>query len=253
MPLFFISACDFTPRIHRDILKAQDLLVSQNFQEAVAKYQTILQKKPDREIKLKIHFQLGEVLALNFGQYEDAIFHFRKVQEFSIDPLWTVRAEERIADINFNFLKNYQQSNRSYQYLSSFTPALSDIDMYQFRMAMGHYYLRNYKQSQDIFNEILNNQNHQFYIQAYFQLGLIYFEKKEWRKSLDIWQKYINKDIAAEKRVRTKFLMANALERKELLKEAYQMYYSILPDYPNIEVVQNRLQSLYNRRIARRR
>ena len=53
--------------------------------------------------------------------------------------------------------------------------------------------------------------------------------------------------------VQTKFLMANAYETMEKLKAAYNIYYSILGEYPNTEVIKNRLKSIYERRVARKR
>jgi len=47
--------------------------------------------------------------------------------------------------------------------------------------------------------------------------------------------------------------MANAYEMLEKLKEAYNLYYSILGEYPNTKVIQNRLNSIYARKIARKR
>ena len=47
--------------------------------------------------------------------------------------------------------------------------------------------------------------------------------------------------------------MANSYESLENLKSAYNIYYSILGEYPNTEVIQNRLKGIYNRRIARKR
>ena len=47
--------------------------------------------------------------------------------------------------------------------------------------------------------------------------------------------------------------MANAYETMEELKKAYNLYYSILGEYPNTEVIQNRLKAIYDRRVARKR
>ena len=48
-------------------------------------------------------------------------------------------------------------------------------------------------------------------------------------------------------------LMANAYETMENLKNAYNLYYSLLGEYPNTQVLQNRLSSIYERQVARKR
>ena len=47
--------------------------------------------------------------------------------------------------------------------------------------------------------------------------------------------------------------MANAYETMERLKEAYNIYYSIVGEYPNNEVIKARLNSIYERKVARKR
>ena len=47
--------------------------------------------------------------------------------------------------------------------------------------------------------------------------------------------------------------MANAYETMERLKKAYDLYYSLLGKYPNTEVIKNRLNAIYERKIARKR
>ncbi len=250
---FIQSACDFSPKIHRDIIRAQQALIQQDFQRAIAKYEDILLKSPDPEIKLKIYYQLGEIYSLNFGQYEKAIEYFKLAQSVTDEPLWHVRSEQRIAEISFNFLKNYDQSIKSYTYLASFTPRLSESDLYEYKIAQSHYLKRNYQRSLELFYEIYANPQHSHYIQSMNQIALIYFEQKEWEEAISYWNRYIRHERRQENIVQARFLMANSYERKEDLKSAYNMYYSILGEYPNIDVVQNRLNSIFNRRVARKR
>jgi hypothetical protein len=66
-------------------------------------------------------------------------------------------------------------------------------------------------------------------------------------------KEYIKRETRKDNVVQAKFVLANALENLEELKKAYNMYYSILSDYPNIDVIKNRLKSIYKRRVARKR
>jgi hypothetical protein len=47
--------------------------------------------------------------------------------------------------------------------------------------------------------------------------------------------------------------MANAYETMENLSKAYSIYYSIQGEYPNTKVIQNRLNSVYQRKVAKKR
>ena len=104
-----------------------------------------------------------------------------------------------------------------------------------------------------IFERIQQDKNHQYYVKTFFQLGMIFFEEKKWDKAISYWKEYIQIETRKDSIVRTKFLMANAYETMELLKKAYNIYYSILGEYPNTKVIKNRLESIYNRRVSRKR
>ena len=250
---WLFTACDFTPRIHKDILNAQQSLSQQNFVEASKRYQKILEKSPDEKIKVKIHYQLGEIQSLHLGKYWQAIKHFQKVQESTQEPLWQVKSEERIAQISFEFLKNYRLSLKSYKRLASFTPRLKNYDKYEYRIAKSYMGLKKFEMARRAFVEIQKNKNQDHYVDSFYQLGLVHFELKNWQEAINKWKLYIQREKKPDSVVQAKFLMANAFETMEELKKAYNLYYSILGEYPNTQVVQNRLNAIYKRRVARKR
>jgi hypothetical protein len=84
-------------------------------------------------------------------------------------------------------------------------------------------------------------------------MGLIEFYNKNWDKAVEYWLEYLKRERRKDQIVKVKFLIANAHESNEKLKEAYNIYYSLLPAYPNPDVLRARLKSLYARRVARKR
>src|SRR5690606_7499692 len=94
-----LAFCDFTPRLHKDILAAQALVANQEYTTAITRYQEILGRNPTDDIKVKIHYQIGELYSINLNQNNRALDHYEKVKEYSEEPLWLVKAEERIGEI----------------------------------------------------------------------------------------------------------------------------------------------------------
>lgn len=253
--LFFLTfqSCDFTPKIHKEILSAQRALKQQDLELAIKKYNQILGKNPDSEIKLKIYYQLGEIYSLNLGEYSRAIEYFNLVQNVANEPIWLIRAKERIGEISFIFLKDYPLSIKSYTNLLEYNPKLSNFDFYQYRKALSYFYLNEYESAFQIFKLISTNRDNQFHKKSFFHMGHIFFEKQNWEKAIEYWNQYLTYEDGHSERVQTKFLIANSHERKEDLQTAYNIYYSILDDYPNAGVVQKRLNSIIDRRAARKR
>lgn len=82
---------------------------------------------------------------------------------------------------------------------------------------------------------------------------MIYFLNLNWDLAIIAFKKYIKIEKRRDIIVQAKFILANIYETKEELKKAYNIYYSILGEYPNAQVIKNRLESIYNRRVARKR
>jgi tetratricopeptide (TPR) repeat protein len=254
MVLFLgLGSCDFTPGLNRDILTAQRYVDNQDFSKAVELYERILKKDPAKLIKIKINYQLAEIYYLYLDQQVRALKYYQFIVDNVDDPLWQVKSIEKMADINFSFAKNFKESIRAYQLLMDFKPKLKNYDYYYLRVGEAYFEMGNYNRAREIFNNILNQTSHPYNIEAFNQMGLIEFYNKNWDKAVDYWLEYLKRERRKDQIVKIKFLIANAYESNEKLKEAYNIYYSLLPSYPNPDVLKARLKSLYARRVARKR
>jgi len=248
----FVS-CDFTPPINRKIVDAQNYITEQKYDRSAFLYEDILKSNPSTDLRLKICYQLGELYSIYLGNYKKAAYYYNEVKGLTEDPLWLIKTEEKLADVNFNYLKNYKDAIKNYTRLSEFTPKLKNFDFFQLQIALAHYYLNDKDKALQQLTVIQSNPNHEFFIRSFYYVGLIYFEQKDFNKALFVWSEYLKREIKKEYIVQAKFMVANAYESTENLKLAYDIYYSIANDYPNPDVIQSRLSSLYTRRISRRR
>lgn len=251
--LTLMFACDFSSGLQKEILLAQDYIQEQEYKKAADVYEIILKKKLSPNLRIKVTYQLGEIYSIYLNHYKNALQHFKQVVELSDEPLWQVKALEKIAEINFEYVQDYKETIQAYDVLVNFTPKLQQQDFYNFRIALSHLNLKNYTVAIEQFNSMIQNQGHEYHIKAFYYLGLSYFYMKKWSKAIDIWYEYIKREKGREDIVLTKFLIANAYETNEELKRAYGIYYSILNEYPNPEVIKSRLESLYARRVSRKR
>lgn len=248
-----LSSCDFTSGLNQDILSAQKYVDNQRFDKAVELYERILVKNPSKVIKTKINYQLAEIYYLYLDQQVKALKYYQFIVDNVDDPLWQVKALEKIADINFSFARNFNESIRAYQILMQVKPRLSHYDYYFLRVGESYFELGRYDKAREIFNQIINQPTNPYYVEAYNQMALIEFYNKNWDKAVDYWLEYLKREKRKDQIVKVKFLIANAYESNEKLKEAYNIYYSLLSTYPNPDVLRARLKSLYARRVARKR
>ena len=251
--VFLLLSCDFTSPVLREIEEAQKLVYEKRYEEAIVKYEKVLGKSLPRKIRIRIYYQLGDLYSIYLSRNKDAISYYEKIKKNSPDPLWLVKTEERMGEIHFSFLKNYYKSYEHYNRLANFTPRLEKHELYEFRCSLSLFNMGNLDQADKLFKKISTNGKHKYHVSSIYYLGLIQFQKEQWKKAIGYWKKYIQREQNQDNVVQTKFLMANAYETMEELKKAYNLYYSILGKYPNVNVVKNRLKSIYQRRVARKR
>ncbi len=250
---FFVSGCDFTPPVNRKIIDAQNYISNQNYSKAAFLYEEILKNNLDSSLKIKINYQLGELYSIYLGEYKKAVFHYNEVKSVSEDPLMLIKIEEKLAEIQFNYTKNFLEAIKSYKKLIEIRPRLKMADAYEFNIAKAYYKLNETENALEKLKEIQLNTNHEFFVKSFHLMGLIYYEMKDYTKALYVWTEYLKRETDKNQAVETTFLIGSIYEATENLKQAYDIYKSILREYPNEEVIQNRMKSLYERRVSRRR
>lgn len=251
--LLILTGCGFTSGQYKDILQAQEYIENRKFFKAVKLYKNILNQKPTKNISLKVNFQLGEIYSIYLNKYTEALSHYKKVIKISNEPLWQVKALEKIGHINYENIKNFDESIYAYDKLIKFIPKLQKQDFYKFRYAQSLFQKDNYKSANKIFKQLSIESKSEYGIQSYYYLGLINFYSNKWDQAISYWFEYLKREKRKDKIVQVKFMIANAYESSEKLKEAYNIYYSIIGEYPNSKVIENRLKSLYDRRVSRKR
>ncbi|MBT3982017.1 MAG: tetratricopeptide repeat protein [Bacteriovoracaceae bacterium] len=251
--LGLVLGCDFSARINKEIILAQTAFNNQNYKRAAFIYEQILKRNPPIQVKTKIHYQLGDLYSLHLGLWDKSIVHFKEIIAKANIPLWKVKAEEKLGEIYFSHTKDFNASAEIYRELSEFVPKLMGQDFYELRLGVSLLYANKFTRSESVFNNIRSNVGHTYYIRSKYFLGLNYFHQKLWKGAIVEWKTYIIEEKRSDYVVQTKFLLANTYESTEDLKKAYNIYYNILNEYPNPQVIKNRLKSLYSRRVARKR
>ena len=249
----FLVSCDFAPRINKTILKAQDLIKAQKIKEALEVYEDSLRSDLDTALRIKILYQSAELYSIYMGDQRKSLSYFHEIKQITANPVWLVKVEEKLGEIYFDFLKDYKSAINSYKSLVSFNPKLSKSDYYDFRLAQSYLNDSQFEQALASFEEIIKKSNHEYYLSSLYYSGLIHYLNRNYVRATDFFRDYIKRESRKDKVVQAKFLLASSYESVEDLQRAYSIYYSLLSEYPNTDVIRERLKSIYSRRIARKR
>lgn len=253
LSLIFLNSCGLSTGLYDDILKAQDYIKEQKFEKAVKIYESILLKKPSKTVKIKINFQLGEIYSIYLNDFKKSEKYFNEIVNESNEPIQQVQALEKLGNIYFNNIKDYKSSEKAYNQLRNFYPPLQRHSFYNYQHALSIFKQKKYKKAILTFTKLMDHGEDEYSVKAHYYIGLSHFYKKDYELALESWFEYLKREKRSDLIVQTKFLIANAYESSEKLKEAYNIYYSLLGEYPNADVIKNRLNALYERRVARKR
>lgn len=249
----FFSSCDFSPKLQQEILAAQELVSKGDYKNATGLYEKILNMNMEPQLRIKILYQLADLFSIFLGDAEKGKKYYGKVFEVSGDTHDQIKALERIGELNFTYLKNYKEALSTYKHLLAIKAESTDLDFFDLRVALSHFNLGDLERAHFELERISQNSTHHYRIISLYYLGLIHFRKSEWEPAVNLWKKYLEVEKRRDKIVEVRYLMANAYETMENLKEAYAIYYSLLGEYPNTKVIQNRLKAVYLRKVSRKR
>ncbi len=251
--LLILTSCGFSSNYYGEILRAQEYIDNRDYKKAAEIYENTLQQKLPKVINIKIHYQLAEIYSIYLADFKKAIKYYSQLSEISNEASWHIKSYEKMGLIYQNNLKDYKKALFVYSKLLEFKPELKNKVYYQYRLSENLLLLGKYKESLKNFLVVLNSNDKKLANESLYFIGLNHFYLRDWDEANKNWFSYLKTETRQDKVQKTKFLIANSFENNEKLREAYNMYYSLLGNYPNNEVIKKRLESLYNRRVARKR
>jgi tetratricopeptide (TPR) repeat protein len=246
--ILLISSCDSGYSVNRELLKSQEEMISQNYTSVQARYVKILGMNPASSVQEKVYLQLADLNYLYLGDFNSAIKYYLKVLEISSTINWKIQAYEKIGEIYFNVLKDYQKAKEVYIILDSFVPKLQNSDFYEFQLSRCFFELQDIEKSFHFLEKISIDKNHIFNIQAQYYLGLLHFHLGAYQKAIQHWRYYLEKSPYGEKSIQTKIEMAVAFEEIKKNQESLEIYRSIVSEFSRPEIIKQRVKSLMIRK-----
>jgi tetratricopeptide (TPR) repeat protein len=235
------------------IAKAQEDVKEQRYEEAAQSYELILRKNLSRDLRVRVLYQLARLYSLNLKKNVAAVECYQWIIDNAHDPTWEITAGEELADLQFSTMKNFKGAVISYGKLASYLPAPQRKDFYEMRIGLAYLEAGECKYAHEVFEKISRSHDNKFKSRSLLEKGRANFCLKEWVKSIADLNQFLQSAPRKEDAVQAKFLVANAYETTENLEEAYRQYHSILDDYPNPEIIRERLGAIQRRKADRNR
>lgn len=238
---------------HR-ILQAQELIIKGEQEKAASLLNELLLADLPQPVKEKIFFQLVDLQLLHLRKPELALKILDNTQLYELQgPDIDIKINHYRAQIYDVHLQNCQQAIPYYQQLINYLPQLAEIDYYQFSLAKCYKNLERWSEAITLFKKMSQDPHQPFQKKASLQLVLSYYLTRQQSLALEEVKRYQELETDLEQLIYANYLKANILEDLEQLEEAYKIYASLLYQYPNQELVKQRMNRIYERRLSRGR
>lgn len=238
---------------HR-ILQAQELIIRGEQEKAASLLNELLLTNLLPAVKEKIFFQLVDLQLLHLRKPEIALKILDNTQLYELQgPDIEIKINHYRAQIYDIHLQDCRQAIPYYQQLSNYLPRLAEIDYYQFSLAKCFKTLERWNEAIALFKKMSLDPHQPFQKKASMQLVLSYYLTRQLPQALEQVKQYLELETDLEQLIYANYLKANILEDLEQLEEAYKIYASLLYQYPNQELVKQRMNRIYERRLNRGR
>ena len=251
LPILF--SCDFTTGVSRKILQAQDYVDNHQYKEAIEEYQILLELNPPKKIQHKIYYQMAEIYSIYLLDGEKALKYYERIEDSLADSQLKKIALVKSAQLSFE-LKKYNKAIKYYEkFVDSDNFTEEEKNFFGMQMGISYYEKNDLKNAKRVLSKISEEKENNYRSQAYFYLGQVHSFEYDYGKAIESWQKSLEFERESAQKIETKFYIANAYERLNMLEKAYRYYYSIIDFYPNPEIIKKRLEHIYQRKVSRRR
>lgn len=246
---FTVYGCDFSPITTRNLNTANQLVEAQNFIEAANVYRSVLANTPDKEIKIKVLVQLAQLYAFHLNRVEDSISLMEKAILISKDPLRLIKFKEILGDIYFTKLRNFKKSVDIYDELLKVRPKLSMYDEYKYRYAESLFLVNDHKNSLFVFESILNNKKNINKSKIKYRIGLINYLLNKNDEAISVFKEIIDGDFKYTYKVKSSYYLAGLYEDIDQLDNSLKYYNLIRYDYPNPELIEQKMESILRKKV----
>jgi tetratricopeptide (TPR) repeat protein len=140
----------FSPRItlqRRLLVSGKHNLEIRNYKDAAADFERVVYYVPRSPLGLEAARLGGGVCLYELKDYPKAIFFFRHIVRHSQKPLEVRWAQQKLAEIFYEKLNDYNQSVVEYQRLLQANPSKEEAADFQLRLAKSYFYLANFDQA----------------------------------------------------------------------------------------------------------
>lgn len=225
--------------------EAEALVRQQKFFSAIEMYLSFVRDHPRNRRAPEALYEAGSLQLTMLGESEKAQTTFRAlVSNYPVGE-YTLKAQQRIAEVQKHYLSNYQQAIIEYEKLLQAAPNHPLAPAHQFEIAQCYSLLHNHTQAAVEYKELVEKYpNFDRLDEVYWQMGSNAYIGGNYADAISAYQATLDRFPKSSFRVQAVFGLGTAYEEMEDFPKARDYYTQVLRDYPSPGVVEVRLRGL---------
>jgi TolA-binding protein len=232
-----------------DFKKGEKFFREGKYHSAVEMYFSFIRENPKSSKVSEALFKMGDITYQYIGEARGGLLYFKElVSNYPVD-MYTVMAQERIAEIYKGKLGDCRGAIAEYQKLIDWNPRSSKAPLFLYEIASCYMQIRNYPQALIEFENLMKN-----YPQAQnmgdviYQIGNIHYINSRYDRAIENFENVMKDYKNSKFYVQAKFGLAGCYEEKENFDKALAIYEELLKEYPSRKVIEIRIAGVRQRK-----
>jgi tetratricopeptide (TPR) repeat protein len=246
----------FSPRItlqRRLLVSGKNNLEIRNYIEAAADFERVVHYVPRSPLGLEAARLGGGVCLYELKDYPRAIFFFRHIVRHSQKSVEVHWAQQKLAEIYYEKLNDYNQSVVEYQRLLQANPSRAEAADFQLRLGRSYFYLANFDQAIAETQEYLShNSNPNKEFEFLMLKGDSLLAEKKMDEALETYDQ-IEKQFGQKRDIsEVKLNKSLAYEEKSDWDDAVAELQAIKGTYAHPDVLDLKIESILRRKTRKK-
>ena len=239
-------------RLHASFAKAEKLVLSGSYEDALSRYQDIFEDHPDFVLAPNALFRAGEVENLFLKRFHDALLSFHNLEQNYPDSPFVTEALRQEAEIYKNRLRDYGRAAAQYQKLLDL--GMEPGDRYQYELSDCYFRLNNFEQARIEFENLLKSwPESDLRTEVEYRIGMSYALDGKLIDAEKTFRRILKEKPDDPFAIETKFSLASVLEDQERLRESLSVLQELIGIYPAAEALQRKIEKIEERIMKKKR
>jgi TolA-binding protein len=241
---YYLATLD--QRLEARYIRGEKMVGAGEYGEAVEIFRGIHQGHGKFRLAPQALFRSAEVLNHYLERYHEAILAYLMVEKDYPDTDQARKAQEQVAEIYKNSLRDYGRAIVAYQkLLDSGAP---DGDRIQYEVADSYFRLNNFEQARIEFESLLKNYpDSPLVAEVQYRIAVAYSLEGSSEEAEEAFRVTIEKWPGSPYTAEARFGLATVLEERDELKASLQILEELKGTYPNAEALAKKTDQVKER------